>query len=373
MLLPCPSADAAQRSTNAEQYFVYFGTYSGAKSKGIYVSRLNAATGVVTQPELAAEATNPSFLALHPNRKFLYAVGEIWSSPQQGGVTGFAINPQTGKLTALNQQSSGGAGPCHLTVDTAGKHVLVANYGGGSIAVLPIAADGHLGEATAFIQHSGSSVNPKRQAAPHAHGIYLDPANRFAFVPDLGLDKVLVYRFDAQAGTLTPNDPPAAVVKPGAGPRHFTWHPNGRFAYVISELDSTVTAFAYDPGRGVLTPMQTLATLPADYSGNNSTAEIEVHPNGRFLYGSNRGHDSLAVFTVDGATGQLSLVAHASTLGKTPRNFAVDPTGRWLLAANQGTDNVVVFRVDTRSGRLDPTGQILNVGAPVCVQYLAVP
>jgi 6-phosphogluconolactonase len=259
-------------------------------------------------------------------------------------------------------------------VDRAGKNVLVANYGGGSIASLPVQADGSLGAASAFIQHQGSSVNRQRQDAPHAHGIYLDAANRFAFVPDLGLDKVMVYKFDPAKGTLVANDPPSASVKPGSGPRHFALHPAGRHAYVINEMACTVTAFAYDPKRGGLKEIHTVSSLPEGETvkPNYSTAEVEVHPSGKFLYGSNRGHDTLVVYAIDAKTGKLTPVEHHSTQGRVPRNFGIDPTGAYLLAANQSSDNLAVFRIDSRTGRLTPTGQSIEVGAPVCVQFVAL-
>jgi 6-phosphogluconolactonase len=251
--------------------------------------------------------------------------------------------------------------------------VLVANYGGGSVSVLPIQSDGRLGPATGFVQHEGSSVNPRRQERPHAHSMNLDAANRFAFAADLGLDKVLVYRFDANRGTIVPNDPPAATVAPGSGPRHFAFHPRGRNAYVINEMTSTVTAFRYDAGRGRLTELHTISTLPQGFTGNNSTAEVQVHPSGRFLYGSNRGHDSIAIFSIDSDTGRLTQVGHQPTGGRTPRNFGIDPTGVYLLAANQESSTVTVFRIDPRTGRLTPTGQTVNVPVPVCVKMMAAP
>jgi 6-phosphogluconolactonase len=251
--------------------------------------------------------------------------------------------------------------------------VIVANYEGGNVAVFRIQDDGSLGERTAFVQHEGSSVDPRRQQAPHAHGICLDPANRFAFVADLGLDKVLVYRFDSERGTLSAHDPPSAAVKPGSGPRHVALDPAGRFAYSINELASTVTAFASSAERGVLTEIQTVPTLPADFKGASTTAEIDIHPSGKFVYGSNRGHDTLAVFAVEEATGKLRLVEHVSTQGKTPRNFSVDPAGNFLLAANQGSGNIVIFRIDGSTGRLTPTGQVLQVGSPVCVEFVPAP
>lgn len=349
---------------------VYFGTYTRQKSKGIYVARLEAATGKLTAPELAAELPNPSFLAVHPNRRFLYAVSEMGGGQKGGAVSAFSIDATSGKLTFLNRASSGGSGPCHLVVDKTGRNVVVVNYGSGSVAVLPLEADGRLREASSFIQHKGSSVNPKRQQGPHAHSVNLSADNRFAVVADLGLDQVLVYRLDAAKGVITPNDPPFTAVKPGSGPRHFAFHPKGKFAYVINELASTVTAFAYDAARGVLKEIQTTTTLPADFSGVNYTAEVQVHPSGKFLYGSNRGHNSIAVFQVDGRKGTLTAVEQTPTQGKTPRNFGIDPSGTWLLAANQDTDNVVAFRIDQKAGRLTPTGQTLEVGAPVCVKFV---
>jgi 6-phosphogluconolactonase len=256
-------------------------------------------------------------------------------------------------------------------VDKWGKNVLAANYSSGSVCVLPIGTDGHLGEQTALIEHQGSSVNPQRQKGPHAHSINLDVANRFAVVADLGLDKVLVYKFDAQNGSLQPNDPPFASLPPGAGPRHFAFHPAGKFAYVINEMASTVTAFSYNADRGVLETIQTVSTLPDGFDGDNTTAEVQVHPSGEYLYGSNRGHDSIAVFRIAPDTGRLSYVANRSTQGKTPRGFGIDQTGRYLLAANQATDTIVVFRVDPGTGDLTPTGDVANVPMPVCVKIFA--
>jgi len=361
---------------NSAAVWVYFGTYTGAKSKGIYVSRLDLATGKLTAPELAVTTTNPSFLAIHPSHTLLYSVGEMESfqGKKTGAVSAFSIDSTTGRLTLLNQQPSGGGGPCHLVVDKTGKYVLVANYGGGSVAALPVGADGKLGEATAFVQHSGSSANPQRQKGPHAHSINLDAANRFAFAADLGLDQVLVYKFTANKGTLIPNDPPFASVNPGAGPRHFAIHPSQQFAYVINEMQCTVTAFTYAARRGRLSELHTLSTLPDGVlvRPEFSTAEVQVHPSGKFLYGSNRGHDSIAVFAINKKNGRLTLIENQPTQGKTPRNFGIDPTGGYLLAANQNSDTVVVFRIDSKTGRLTPTGQVVEVGAPVCVKFLTV-
>ena len=369
MLLPFSLLPGAGQ---AAQYLVYFGTYTGGQSpsKGIYVSRLDTAAGTLSDPELAAEITNPSFLALHPNGRFLYAVGET-GGRDGGTVSAFAIAGPDGRLRLLNQVSSRGRSPCHLAVDKTGKYVLAVNYGSGSAAAFALKEDGSLGDSTAFIQHAGASVHPKRQEGPHAHSVNLSPDNRFAVVADLGLDQVLLYRFDASKGSLAPNDPPYAKVAPGSGPRHFTFHPSGRFAYVINELASTIVAFHWDARRGALAEMQTVSTLPKDFRGENYTAEVVAHPNGRFLYGSNRGHDSIAVFAVD-RQGKLSLVEHVPTQGQFPRNFALDPSGAFLLVANQRSHNVVMFRVDSRSGRLTPAGRQIQVGAPVCVRFLPV-
>ncbi len=367
-------ARSFQRKAAGGLYFVYIGPYTGEQSKGIYVCRFDSKSGRLESPQLAAEVTNPSFLAVHPNGRFLYAVSEVstYEGQRSGYVNAFEIDRGTGKLTLLNKVSSRGGGPCHLVVDKTGKNLLVANYGGGSVALFPIKKDGKLDEAFTFIQHSGSSVDPKRQGGPHAHCVVLSDDNRFAFVADLGLDKVLIYRFDAQLGTLTPNDPPFVKVNPGAGPRHFAFHPSDKFAYVINEIQSTVTAFAYDAGRGALREIQSISTLPAGFSGRNSTAEIQVARSGRYLYGSNRGHDSIAVFAIDKKKGTLTSVEQVPTGGKTPRNFNIDPTGSYLLAANQSSNTVVVFRVDGKTGRLTPTGQSVEVFSPVCVEFVPI-
>ncbi len=351
---------------------VYVGTYTQRGSKGIYLAHLDFASGELRLEGVAGEVVNPSFLAIHPSRRFLYAIGEVgeFAGGKGGAVSAFAIDRESGKLTLLNQKSSRGPGPCHVVVAKGGTSALVANYGGGSVACLPIGQDGHLGDATSFIQHKGSSVNPQRQKGPHAHSINLDAANRFAFAPDLGLDKIMIYRFDAARSILAPNDPPAAAVAPGSGPRHFAFDPSGRFAYAINELASTITAFEYDADRGTLQTIQTVSTLPDGFEGKSFTADVHVHPSGKFVYGSNRGHDSIAIFAVDSTTGKLTPIGHQSTQGKTPRNFGIDPTGAYLLAANQDTDNVVAFRINSATGKLQPTGQSIRVPMPVCVKFL---
>ena len=303
--------------------------------------------------------------------KILYAVGE--SSASDGSVNAFLIDRTTGKLTLLNRQSSGDAGPCYVSVDRTGKCVLVANYGGGSCAALPVRNDGSLGEASSFIRHAGSGADQARQARPHAHSINPSPDNRFALAADLGLDKILVYKLDPAKAALAPNDPPFAKVAPGSGPRHLAFHPAGKFAYVINEMLCTVTAFSYEPGQGVLREIQNVSTLPGGKSvkPGYSTAEVQVHPNGKFLYGSNRGHDTIAVFAIDQAKGTLELIGNEPTQGKMPRNFGLDPAGAWLLAANQDSNNVVVFSVDPGTGKLKPTGQVVEIGSPVCVKFMS--
>jgi 6-phosphogluconolactonase len=359
----------AASAAGAESVGVYFGTYSGGDggSKGIYRSVLDTETGSLAKPVLVAEAKNPSFLEIHPNGRFLYAVSE---SGGAGSVSAYAIDGQTGNLTFLNQQPSRGRGPCHVSVDHGGRNVLVANYGSGSAAVLPVRPDGSLAEPTAFAQHSGSSVHPSRQKGPHAHSINVSADDRFAFVADLGIDKIMIYRLDAEAGTMVANRPAFAEVKAGAGPRHFAFHPDRKRAYVINELDCTMTAFAYDADSGALTETQTVPTLPPGFADRNTCAEVRVHPSGRFLYGSNRGHDSIVVYRIDTASGRLRFVEHETAGIQTPRNFNIDPTGAFCLVGNQGGNSVVVFRIDRQTGALEPTGHRVSVGRPVCVRFL---
>ncbi len=360
---------AALSTVSAKSLPVYFGTYTGGdnSSKGIYRSVLDLGTGKLSNPVLAAETRNPSFLEIHPDGNFLYAVSE---SGRAGSVSAYVIDRNTGDLKFLNQQLSGGSGPCHISIDHEGKNALVANYGSGSASVIPIKSNGRLGEPTGFVQHVGSSVNLRRQKEPHAHSINVSPDNRFAFVADLGIDKVMIYRLDIEKGTIEKNSPPFAKVKPGAGPRHFAFRPDGKYAYVINELDCTVTAFAYEPASGTLTDIQTITTLPNEFDGSNSCAELRVHPNGKFLYGSNRGHDSIVVYRINSAKGTLTFVEHESADIKTPRNFNIDPTGRFCLVANQGSNSVVVFRINQKTGALEPTGYKISVGRPVCVRFL---
>ncbi len=348
------------RMTHAQEKFrVYLGTYTGKDSQGIYLSELNVADGSLTPPKLAVATGNPSFLAFHPNQKLVYAVNE-----NEATISAYSVDPQTGLLTFLNSQPSQGGAPCHLTVDPTGKHVLAANYSGGSCISLPIEADGKLGKASSFHQHQG----PRK----HGHAIHLDKANQFAFCCDLGLDQVVIYRFDAATGKLTPHG--ALNTPKGAGPRHFAWHPDGKTAYINGETDITVIVADYDAAQGKLTQKQVLSTLPTDVKRDGgSTAETVVHPSGKFVYVSNRDpYNSIAIFKVDPQTKQLTAVGHQAAGVKTPRNFAIDPTGQWMLVGNQSANSVIVFKIDPSTGELQPTKTSISVGSPVCVRYQPV-
>lgn len=352
---------------------MFVGPYTSGKSRGIARFRVDLASGEI-EPLGVTPVENPTFLATDSTGRFLYAVSEIgnFEGKKTGGVAAYAVDRHSGELTLLNEQPTGGDGPCHLAVDPTGKNLLVANYGGGSIAVLPIEKDGRLQQASDFVQHKGSGPDHGRQEGPHAHSIGTSPDGRFVLTADLGLDKLFVYRFDAATGKLTPNDPPAADLAPGAGPRHFAFSRDGRFVYVANELNSTVTAFAYDAERGALKSLQAISTLPEKFSGQNTVAEIEVDPAGRFLYCSNRGADSLAIYAVDRQTGRLTLSGFHATGGKNPRHFTIDPSGEYLLAANQDSANIVVFRRNTETGQLAPTGAEVQVDKPACIKLLSI-
>jgi len=360
------------RAPRPGELLVYVGTYTSGKSEGIYLYRLNLSSGELKHISTTKGVKDPSFLALAPSRRYLYAVNEVeeFAGKKSGAVSAFAVDQRTGALRLLNQQPSLGGAPCYVVVDQTGRFVLVANYAGGNVAVLPINSDGSLGEATDVKQDLGSSINAERQEGPHAHCIVLDPANRFAYGCDLGTDKIMIFRFDdARRGKLIPSPTPSVQAKPGAGPRHLTFHPGGRYAYVINELHATVTAFAHDQIRGNLKEVQTVPTLPKDFTGADTGADIHVSPNGRFLYCSNRGHDSIAAFKIDPRNGELTFIAHEPTGGKTPRNFAIDPTGAFLLVANQNSDNIVIFRLDPKTGRLGATGHVVEAPSPVCLKF----
>lgn len=356
---------------------MFVGTYTRrephvvGKSEGIYVYSMNPATSELSYVSLMRGVENPSYLVVHPKHSHVYAVNEVADyGGENGAVSSFAIDSQTGELTFLNQQSSHGVGPCYATVDQGGRYVFAANYGSGSACMLPILPDGSLGPASDWVQHVGSSVNPRRQTGPHAHSINVDPTNRFVYVADLGMDKVMAYAIDYAGGKLVPAQQPFVEVTPGAGPRHMDFHPNGRFAYLINEIGNTVVVYAFDAATGALTELQTISTLPAGWEGMSHTADIHITLDGRFLYGSNRGHDSLAIFAVDAATGLLTPAGHQPTGGKVPRNFVIDPSGTFVLAANQNSDSIVHFRIDQQTGALTPTGHETQVPTPVCQKLI---
>ena len=371
LMMPDFSFGRVWRAGRAGELLIYVGTYTSGKSEGIYLFRLSLPSGELKYVSTTKGVKDPSFLALSPDRRFLYAVNEVeeFENKKSGALSAFAIDQKTGELKLLNQKPTLGGAPCYVVVDRTGRFVLVANYVGGNVAVLPLRSDGSLGEATDIEQAAGWSINAERQEGPHAHCIVLDHPNRFAYSCDLGTDKIMIFRFDTRRGKLTLNRTPWVRLKPGAGPRHLTFHPGGKYAYVINELHATVTAFAHDRTSGKLIEVQTVPTLPPDFSAANTSADIHVSPDGRFLYCSNRGHDSIAAFKVDPRNGKLTFIAHESTGGKTPRNFAIDPTGAFLLVANQKSDNIVVFRRDKNTGRLSATGHVAEVPSPVCLKF----
>ncbi len=367
----------------AGDLFVYIGTYTEpirfgtgkvlqGKGEGIYVYRMDQASGALELIETATSIPNPSYLAFDSSRQFLYAVNELktYDGKPTGTLSAFAVDPRTGKLVFLNKQPTHGTDPCHVAVDTKRRYAFVANFMSGSVCVLPVFDDGSLGEVSHHIQHEGSSVDPVRQAGPHAHSVTLDPADRFAFVPDLGMDRLLVYRFDPERGMLEPHAVPWVNLKPGAGPRHLAFHPDGRLAFLINELDSTLVVASYDGQKGTFEVRQTVSTLPEGFHGENTCADIQVSPTGTFIYGSNRGHDCIVIYRIDRRTGWLTLVGHEPTRGRTPRNFGIDPSGTFLLAANQDSDTVVAFRINRHTGVLQPTGGMTQVPTPVCVKFV---
>jgi 6-phosphogluconolactonase (cycloisomerase 2 family) len=347
--------------------FVYVGGYTepdrGGRGEGICVFEMDEATGSLRQIQVQREASNPSFLALAPDDRFVFAA----NGGSADGASSFAIELASGSITPINHQGVGSSNPAHICVAPDGRHVLTANYSGGTVSVLPVDAGGRLGPPSQVLTHDGPTGPHRRQDMPHPHMALFDPTHRFALVNDLGLDRTYIYRLEG--GGLVPNEHPFGQARPGAGPRHAAFHPNGRFLYVINELDSTVAAFTWDAEQGALLEFDHASTLPDGYAGESTTAQVVVHPSGQFVYGSNRGHDSIAIFSIDQTTGHLTPLGHESTRGRTPRNFDVDPTGRFLFAANQDSDTIVGFRIDGQTGALEPTGQVISVGSPTCVVF----
>ena len=369
-LLGAFASRATAWSTQNHSFTMYVGTYTSGPSEGIYGYYTYPMRGPLTR-FTSSKSVNPSFLAIDKSKKYLYAVNEVgeYAGKPGGGVSAFAIDEKR-TLRLLNEQATLGADPCYLTIDSKKRNLLVANYTGGSVTVLPIRPDGTLGMATDVKQHEGSGPK-EQQKGPHAHCVILDRSERHALVADLGIDKVMIYRFDGAKGKLTPNPEQSyAELKAGAGPRHLTFHPNGKYLYAINELDSTLTSFTYNERNGTLTQIETVSTLPSDFSGVSYCADVHVSSSGRFLYGSNRGHNSIVVFEIDSRTGKLKLVEHVPTQGNWPRNFALDPYGSVLLVANQRSDNVVTFTIDGETGRLRPTGVVETIPSPVCLKFL---
>jgi 6-phosphogluconolactonase len=358
----------------AAPMYVFVGTYTtNNRADGIYVHRMDAATGNLTPLHTITDTENPSFLAFDRQQRYLYAVNEIgnYQGTPNGSVSAYAINGD-GSLTLLNRQNTHGSIPAHLSPDSTNRYLLVANYNGGNISAFPIEQNGRLGTATDVAQHYGASTNQARQERPHAHSIDMDPGGRYVLVSDLGIDRVMVYRFDASTGRFTPNSIPYAQLSSGAGPRHLAFHPSGNWVYVINELDNTLSVFRWDGVRGAMQSVQTVSTLPEDFNGVSNTAEVVVHPSGRFVYGSNRGHDSIAMFAINTETGRLTGLGQISTEGQTPRNIAIEPSGMFMYAANQVSSNIVPYLIDQQSGMLTPTGANIETRTPVCLIFKPV-
>lgn len=353
--------------TDTHRIPLYIGTYTGKGSQGIYRCELDPATGALNEPELAGETDNPSFLAIHPNRRVLYAANEIGKFQGQpgGAVSAFSIDPGSGGLTLLNQQPTHGGGPCYVSTDATGKVVMIANYGGGNVASYPVREDGSLSEPVDVINHKPADSDRKA----NAHAIRATPDNRYALAADLGMDRVMIYRLDADHARLIPHELPFVQLPEKSGPRHFVFSQDSRFVYLINEHGGTVILFSYDADAGRLTEIQTINTLPENYEGRIWCADIHLAPSGKFLYASNRAHDSIVIYAVDPESGRLTLVGHQPSGGKTPRNFAIDPTGQYLLVAHQDSDNIVVFRIDPQTGKLTETGNSITVSKPVCIRF----
>ena len=344
---------------------VYFGTHTAGPGKGFSVSHFDTVTGALSKPEFLLETPAPAYFVIAPGGRRLYSCNST------GFVSAYSIDPATAQLKLINQKPSGGGDPSYISLDTTGHYVMAANYDGGNIAVWALAPDGSLGERTAFVQHTAGSANPPQPLLVHPHSIRVDPSNRFVLVGDTGLDRLYVYKFNVKDGSLAPNDPPFVVAPPGANPRHVAFHPNGRWLYVLTEAGSTIMLFNWDAQRGAMSEVQTVSTLPKDFQGRSACAEIQVHPSGKFVYASNRGRDSIAVFSVDAKTGRLTAIQDVPSGGKTPRNFDLDPTAHWLLATNHDSNNAMVFRIDQQTGKLTPVGQPVEVPYPFCPRFLA--
>ncbi|OWK41096.1 lactonase family protein [Fimbriiglobus ruber] len=360
----------AQIPTFASDPLVFVTAFAPGEQGGIHAYEFDTKAGKLKPVRHTAGVENPFFLALSPNKKFLYSIhAKQFGGKENEQVAAYEVIGRTGELKLLNRQSAEGTAACYLDVDKTGRAVLVANYSSGSVASLPVKVDGSLGEKASFFQYKGSSVNPRRQKEPHAHCFVVSPDNRYAFAADLGTDQILSYKLDPAAAKLTPNDPPFVKAPAGAGPRHLTFHPNGKWVYVINELLNSVTAFDYDTAAGKLTEKQTIPTLPDDFKGTSYCADLKITPDGKFLYGTNRGHDSVAAYSI-GDDGRLSLVAIEPSLGKGPQNLAITPDGAWLLCANMPGNNVAVFRIDAGTGRLKPTGEPVSQPSPSCIMLL---
>ena len=368
LMISAPVSRAAQN-----EFWVFIGTntHPPSKSKGIYRYRLDAASGRITDEGLAAEIGDPGWQKISSGGRFLYTVATD-QNHRRSIVAAYRVDFRTGALAALNQEATNGEDSTHLDVDPSRSCAMVANYNSGDISVMPINPDGTVAAPTAVIRHTGSSVDPERQTHPYVHSCNIDPSGKFMLACDLGVDKIFIYRFDPASRSLSAADPPTVSVAPGAGPRHLSFHPNGKFAYLVTEMGGTVIAYSWDSEMGQLRPLQTVSTLPPTFRGFNKSAEVRIHPNGKFLYASNRGPDDLAIFAVDPAGGTLKLVGFQPTGGKGPRDFAIDPTGNFLFAANQDSDSVTVFRIDSDTGMLTPTDLTMHVPVPICVTFLAV-
>ena len=367
-----PSTPAAVSAP--KDYFVYFGTHDTGPARGFSLAHFNPATGGLSAPQFLLASPGPAYFVISTDGKFLYACNTL-GSRAEGQVGAYARDGKTGALTLLNTRPSGGADPSYVSFDRTGRFLLIANYNGSSVEVLPILADGSLGTRTALDVHTGKSVTPDRAQQPYAHSIIVDPGNHFALNPDLGLDRVYIYKFDAATGALAPNDPPWFADKPGSGPRHVIFAPNGKIVYLIHEVANTISVLAWDGEKGALNEIQNIATLPADYTAKSTCAEIQIHPGGKFLYASNRHaakdkSATIAVFSIDDKNGRLTLIQQAPTFGDTPRNFTLDPTGRWLLASNQDSDTLILYSVDQSTGKLTQSGPLVPLKYPFCERFV---